>query len=496
MTRTTATYIYKKGIQEKRSCTSCLHEVHDLKSGKKCKMNKKYLIKHGTVVSAAERRKADILVTGEKIEAVGVNLECQDAQVIDAEGKYIFPGFLDTHTHFDLDAGDFHTADDFYTGTKAAVCGGTTTILDFTTQEKGQSLKEALNVWNRMADGSSSCDYGFHMSITDWNDSVKEELNDMSLLGVPSYKLYMAYDNLKVNDQELYEILSAVEKEQGIIGVHCENGEIIKAITAQLKADCENSVALHPKSRPAEAEAEAIHRLLVLAKLAGTPVNIVHLSSALGLQEIRRARAEGQKVFVETCPQYLLLEDSVYDRPGFEGAAYVCSPPIRKAKDREALWEAIAAGEIDMIGTDHCSFHMKTQKIRGKNDFTRIPGGMPGVEHRPVLFYTEGVKNRKIPVEMMCNLLSERPARLFGMYPKKGVIEEGSDADLVIWDPDKEWTITAENQIQNVDHTPYEGMKVCGMPEKVFLRGCLTAENGKMVRELGGCYVYRGKRQL
>lgn len=459
-------------------------------------MNRKYLIKNGTVVSAAESRKADILVAGEKIEAIGVHLECEDAQVIDAEGKYIFPGFIDTHTHFDLDAGDFHTADNFYTGTKAAVCGGTTTILDFTTQEKGQSLKEALNVWNRMADGSSSCDYGFHMSITDWNDSVKEELNDMSLLGVPSYKLYMAYDNLKVNDQELYEILSAVEKEQGIIGVHCENGEIIKAITAELKADCENSVALHPKSRPAEAEAEAIHRLLVLAKLAGTPVNIVHLSSALGLQEIRRARAEGQKVFAETCPQYLLLEDSVYDRPGFEGAAYVCSPPIRRAKDREALWEAIAAGEIDMIGTDHCSFHMETQKIRGKNDFTRIPGGMPGVEHRPVLFYTEGVKNRKIPVEMMCNLLSERPARLFGMYPKKGVIKEGSDADLVIWDPDKEWTITAENQIQNVDHTPYEGMKVCGMPEKVFLRGCLTAENGEMVREHGGRYVYRGKRQL
>ena len=251
-------------------------------------MNKKYLIKNGTVVSAAESRKADILIAGEKIEAVGVHLECEDAQVIDAEGKYIFPGFIDTHTHFDLDAGDFHTADNFYTGTKAAVCGGTTTILDFTTQEKGQSLKEALNVWNRMADGSSSCDFGFHMSITDWNDSVKDELQDMSLLGVPSYKLYMAYDNLKVNDRELYEILSAVENEQGIIGVHCENGEIIKAITAELKAECENSVALHPKSRPAEAEAEAIHRLLVLAKLAGTPVNIVHLSSALGLQEIRK----------------------------------------------------------------------------------------------------------------------------------------------------------------------------------------------------------------
>lgn len=462
----------------------------------KVKMNKKYLIKNGTVVSAAESRKADILIAGEKIKAVGVHLECEDAQVIDAEGKYIFPGFIDTHTHFDLDAGDFHTADDFYTGTKAAVCGGTTTILDFTTQEKGQSLKEALNVWNRMADGSSSCDFGFHMSITDWNDSVKDELKDMSLLGVPSYKLYMAYDNLKVNDRELYEILSAVENEQGIIGVHCENGEIIKAITAELKADCENSVSLHPKSRPAEAEAEAIHRLLVLAKLAGTPVNIVHLSSALGLQEIRRARAEGQKVFAETCPQYLLLEDSVYDRPGFEGAAYVCSPPIRKAEDQEALWEAIAAGEIDMIGTDHCSFHMETQKTRGKDDFTRIPGGMPGVEHRPVLFYTAGVKNRKIPVEMMCNLLSERPARLFGMYPQKGVIREGSDADLVIWDPDEEWTITAEHQIQNVDHTPYEGMKVCGMPEKVFLRGCLTAENGKMVRELGGRYVYRGVKNF
>lgn len=462
----------------------------------KDRIMKKYLIQNGTVVSAKESRKADVLIVDDKVSAVGEGLVCEDAVVIDASGKFIFPGFIDTHTHFDLDAGDFHTADDFYTGTKAAVSGGTTTVLDFTTQEKGQTLKEALDVWHGLAAGKSSCDYGFHMSITDWNPDVQEEVKEMLPAGVPSYKLYMAYDNLKVNDQEVYEILKAVEAEQGIIGVHCENGELIKAVTAELKADCENSVALHPRSRPAEAEAEAIHRLLTLAKVAGTPVNIVHLSTELGLEEIRRARAGGQQVFAETCPQYLVFEDSVYEKPGFESAAFVCAPPIRKASDREALWEAVAAGEIDMIGTDHCSFHMANQKTRGQNDFTRIPGGVPGVEHRPALFYTFGVKTGKTTVERMCELLSERPAKLFGMYPAKGAVKEGSDADLVIWDPEKVWTITAAEQQQQVDYTPYEGIQVCGAPEKVFLRGTLTAADGKVCSENGGQYVHRGKRQL
>ena len=232
--------------------------------------------------------------------------------------------------HFDLDAGDFHTADDFYTGTKAAIAGGTTSILDFTTQEKGQTLTEVLDVWHKMADGKSSCDYGFHMSITDWNDEAKKEIKEMTRQGVTSYKLYMAYDNLRVNDKELFEILSAIEEEHGIAGVHCENGDIIKAVTEKLKAEERHSIRLHPKSRPAEAEAEAVNRLLTIAKLAGTPVNIVHLSSRQGLKVVQRARKEGQQVFVETCPQYLILDEKEYNRPGFSGAAFVCAPPLRK----------------------------------------------------------------------------------------------------------------------------------------------------------------------
>lgn len=456
----------------------------------------KYLIKNGTVVSAENCRKADVLIEGEKVAEVASGIESPGAEVIDASGKFIFPGFIDTHTHFDLDAGDFHTADDFYTGTKAAVAGGTTVILDFTTQEKGQTLKEALEVWHQMAEGKSSCDYGFHMSITDWNRAVKKEIKDMTRLGVTSYKLYMAYDHLKVNDREIYEILSAVEEEKGIIGVHCENGEIIRAVTERLKAENPNGVRLHPLSRPAEAEAEAVHRLLTIAGLADVPVNIVHLSSGLGLEEVRRARTKGQQVFTETCPQYLILDDSKYECPGFEGAGYVLSPPLRKNSDIDMLWNAVAHGEIDVMGTDHCSFNMSGQKTRGIDDFTKIPNGIPGVEHRPVLFYRYGVVSGKTNVQMMCRMLSERPAKLFGMYPRKGAVLPGSDADLVIWNPEKEWTITAEQQIQNVDYTPYEGIRVQGSPEKVFLRGQCVAESGKVLKEGQGIYIHREARQL
>lgn len=456
----------------------------------------RYLFKNGTLVSSSGCCQADLLTDGEKIAQIGRGVSAEDAQVIDASGKYIFPGFIDTHTHFDLDAGDFHTADDFATGTRAALAGGTTSILDFTTQEKGESLKKALENWHRLAEGKACCDYGSHMSITDWTPAVEAEIRDMTRLGVTSYKLYMAYDDLMVSDREIMEILAAVEEENGIVGVHCENHQIIQGVTARLKSGREDSPVLHPQSRPAEAEAEAIHRLLVLAKMAKTPVNIVHLSSALGLRELRRAREDGQQVFAETCPQYLVLDDSLYDQPGFAGAAYVCAPPLRKEGDIMALWAAAARDEIDMIGTDHCSFHMEGQKTRGLGDFTRIPGGLPGVEHRPALFYHFGVNAGRVTAEQMCRLLSERPARVFGMYPKKGSLSPGSDADLVVWDPGAEWTIAASGQIQNVDYTPYEGIHVKGRAQKVFLRGRLAAEDGKVRAGTDGRYLSRGKRQL
>lgn len=290
----------------------------------------KMLLKGGTVVSAEGSRKADILIEEEKIIEVGSDLSSDGAQVIDVSGKLLFPGFIDTHTHFDLDNGVFMTADDFETGTMAAIAGGTTTILDFATQNKGETLTEALENWHKKADNVSSCDYGFHMAITDWNEAVKEELSVMTREGVTSYKLYMAYDALRVNDAEIFDVLKAVKAENGIVGMHCENGDLVNKLIAKEKALGHFGPEAHPVSRPEEVEAEAIYRYMAIAKMADAPVNVVHLSTKRGLELIKEARKEGQKVYIETCPQYLLLDDSRYSLPDFEGGKYVMSPPLRK----------------------------------------------------------------------------------------------------------------------------------------------------------------------
>ncbi len=453
------------------------------------------LIKGGTVVTAEKSSKLDVRIKGESIVELGENLPSFGEKVIDADGKLIFPGFIDTHTHFDLDAGDFHTADDFESGSKAAIVGGTTMVLDFATQNKGETLREALQNWHNLAEGRSSCNYGFHMSISDWNENTRKELKDMTAAGVTSYKIYMAYDNLKVNAGVMYEILRAVKEEGGIIGVHCENGDLVNTLIREQKALGNLSPKAHPLSRPDEVEAEAVYELLTVARLAESPVNIVHLSSKKGYEVIEAARAKGQKVFVETCPQYLLMEDTKYDLPGFESAKYVLSPPLRKKEDMECLWKAWSENEIDTIGTDHCSFHFKGQKERGLKDFSRIPNGIPGVEHRPALMYTYGVTKNRITNEQFCAALSTKPAKQYGMYPKKGVIAVGSDADLVIWDPKYHGVITAAEQLQKVDYTPYEGMAVEGRAEAVLLHGKLVVDQGKVILEKEGRYVFRGTCQ-
>ncbi len=453
------------------------------------------LIKGGTVVTAEKSSKLDIRIKGESIVELGEDLPTLGEQVIDAAGKLIFPGFIDTHTHFDLDAGDFHTADDFESGSKAAIVGGTTMVLDFATQNRGETLKEALQNWHNLAEGRSSCHYGFHMSISDWNEHTKQELKDMTAAGVTSYKIYMAYDNLKVNAGVMYEILKAVKEEGGIIGVHCENGDLVNTLIREQKDLGNLSPKAHPLSRPDEVEAMAVHELLTVARLAEAPVNIVHLSSQKGYQVVEAARAKGQKVFVETCPQYLLMEESKYELPGFESAKYVLSPPLRKLTDIECLWKAWSENEIDTIGTDHCSFHFKSQKERGLHDFSKIPNGIPGVEHRPALMYTYGVKKNRITKEQFCAALSTKPAKQYGMYPKKGLIAVGSDADLVIWDPKYLGVITAKEQLQKVDYTPYEGMAVEGRAEAVLLQGKLVVDQGKVILEKEGRYVFRGTCQ-
>lgn len=450
----------------------------------------KILLKGGAVVSGSGINMADVLMEDGKIKAVETGIEAIGAEVIDVTGKLLFPGFIDAHTHFDLHVAGTVTADNFETGTRAALAGGTTMIIDFATQYQGESLEKALENWHKKADGNASCDYGFHLAISDWNTSVSQELENIVNGGVTSFKLYMTYDQMFLNDKNIYQVLRRLKEVGGIAGVHCENKGIIEALTEEEKKEGNLGVNAHKKTRPAQVEAEAINRLLTIADLAKVPVIIVHLSSGAGYQEVIYARERGQEVYVETCPQYLLLDESVYDLPGFEGSKYVISPTIKKKTDSEILWNAVGKDRIQTIATDHCSF-TTDQKAAGKEDFTKIPNGMPGVETRPVLLYSFGVLEHDLKIWQMCRLLCENPAKLYGVYPRKGAILPGSDGDIVVWNPDVSWTISAENQAANVDYCPFEGTRAKGKAELVFLKGRLAAENGRVVLEKTGAYVPR-----
>lgn len=433
--------------------------------------------------------RADLLIDGARIAAIGTDLPAAGAEVVDTSGCTVLPGAIDTHTHFDLPVSGTVTADDFATGTRAALLGGTTAVLDFATQDRGHTLREAYDTWRARMDGSAYCDVGFHMAITDWNARTRAEIGEMRALGITSYKLYMAYPALMVEDDAIYEALRAIRAAGGIAGFHCENGRLVTALTLEQKALGHLSAAAHPLSRPPEVEAEAIARLLRIARLAEAPVNIVHLSSRLGLDAIRATRAPGQRVHVETCPQYLLLDEALLG--GSDGAKYVCSPPLRAEADRAALWAALASGEIGTVGTDHCSFCYKGQKDIGNDDFTRIPNGLPGVEHRLALMMTEGVGKGRLTLAQTAKVLSENPARLFGLYPQKGALLVGSDADVVIWDPARAHCIKAALQVQNVDYTPYEGYAVSGGVRDVWLRGGRCVASGNLKMGPNGRYLQR-----
>lgn len=455
-----------------------------------------YLLKNGTVISGDKTEKLDVLIDNEKIIRTGEALQDEDAQIIDVSGKLLFPGFIDAHTHFDLEVAGTVTADDFETGTKAALLGGTTLVIDYASQDKGgHSLKEGLQKWHKKADGKCSCDYSFHMSIVEWNKQTENEIEDMLEAGITSFKLYMTYPAMIVNDSDLYKIIKRLNEYGCFAGVHCENAGVIDALIEEAKAKGHFGPENHPLVRPDEMEAEAVHRLLVIAKQAEAPVMVVHLTNRKALEEIREARRNGQKVYAETCPQYLLLEDSVYSRPDFEGAKFVCAPPIRKKEDQDCLWDALAKEEIQTIATDQCSFTWEQKKL-GKDDFTKIPGGLPGVETRGTLIYTYGVREGKITVQQMCRLLSENAAKLYGVYPQKGVIAPGSDADIVVFDPEKEGLISAKTHAYNTDNNPFEGFALHGGIDKVFLRGTLAVENGKLLQEKLGKYIMRGKKLM
>lgn len=453
----------------------------------------KTLLKGGRVVSGSGVIAADVLLEGETIAAVGPNLAADGAETVDCTDKLLFPGFIDAHTHFDLEVAGTITADDFTTGSRAALRGGTTTVIDFAAPDKGEPLHTGLQRWHRKADGKTACDYAFHMTIDDWNEGISAEIKEMVDGGIPSFKMYMTYPAMMIGEKDMYFALKRLKDVGGIVGVHCENSGIIDALIAEKKSAGEMGPSSHPRTRPNGLEAEAVSHLLRLAEQVDTPVIIVHLSTKEALEEVRAARNRGQTVYVETCPQYLLLEDSVYDDPDFTQAAkYICAPPLRSVADQEALWLALGDGEIQTVCTDHCSF-TTAQKRVGQYDFTKIPGGLPGVETRGVLLYSAGVATGRITEADMCRILSENVAKLYGCWPRKGVIAPGSDADIVVYDPHADSVITAAGQLQNVDYNPYEGFQTQGSIAQVYLRGTLSVDHGVVLAENRGQFIPRGK---
>lgn len=457
----------------------------------------KTLVRGGTVVTEAGTVSGNILIEDGRI--LGIT-EAQDADaVIDAAGKIVMPGAVDIHTHMDLDVGIARVIDDFYSGTAAAACGGTTTIVDHLAfGPKGCSPWHQIREYHRLADGNAAVDYGFHGVLQHVND---EALDDMAAIareeGITSFKAYMTYDG-RLEDLDLMKVLERAAREHILIAVHCENHGIVTYYRERFVREGKTQTRWHPVSRPAEAEAEAVNRLLYLARAAGeAPVYIVHLSTRAGLEEVRRARAAGQIRFgAETCPQYLLLDEKMYD-DSKEGLKAVMAPPLRRQADREALWEALAGNELDTVATDHCPFTFAKQKQLGAQDFTKCPSGAPGVEERLILLYSEGVRKGRITLPQLVKYACSNPARVAGIYPKKGTIAAGSDADLVILDPDREWTMTTGRLHGNADYTCYEGMAIQGAVEQVLLRGKTVVRDGKFTGSRGdGQYLHRGISSL
>ncbi len=446
------------------------------------------LIQNGTVVQSGGLTQADVLIRDGRIVRLGNAPGDAVDEVIDAAGCYVFAGFIDTHTHFDLDLGITVTADNFVTGTKAAVLGGTTCVLDFATQNRGMRMQDALDLWHKKARGAS-CNYGFHMAVSEWNEARIAEIDSMVSQGVTSFKMYMVYDAMRVSDGDIYSALKLAAARNCIVGVHCENFDVLNERIRELHAAGVFALTGHPLARPNPVEAEGVARLMRIAELANAPAFVVHLSTHEGLEEARRARARGQEVYLETCPQYLVLEDTCYDKPDAE--RFIMSPPLRKPADCDALLGAAARGEIDVIGTDHCSFTL-AQKALGNGDFAKVPNGSAGVQNRAQLIYTYAVETGRITLPQMAALLSENAAKLFGMYPKKGVISAGSDADIAIYDPGGTSDISYRTNAHHCDNSPYEGVKVHGSVRHVLLNGVRVVRDGRLERPGMGRYVFRG----
>ncbi|HEY3056952.1 MAG TPA: dihydropyrimidinase [Thermoanaerobaculia bacterium] len=452
------------------------------------------IIKNGRVVTAVDDYNADILIDGEQVAMIARKIEVEADRTIDARGRLVIPGGIDPHTHMELPFGGTSASDTFETGTRAAAFGGTTTIIDFAVQYKGQALNEALDAWHKKADGTTSIDYGFHLICTDLPDNRLAEMKGCIDQGVTSFKLFMAYPGVfLVDDGTIYKAMMTAGEKGGLICMHAENGVVIDVIVKRAIAEGKTAPKYHALTRPTKAEAEGVHRAIALAEIAGSPVYIVHLSCDDSLQEVQRARDMGVPAYAETCPQYLFLDYSVYEQPGFEGAKFVMTPPIREKWNQEKLWHGLQMNDLQVVSTDHCPFCFKDQKELGKNDFSKIPNGGPGVENRMSLVFNGGVAGGRISVNRFVEITSTSPAKIFGLFPRKGTIAVGSDADIVIFDPKEEMTISAKTHHMNVDYSCYEGMRVKGVTKTVLSRGRVVIDEGKYVGKPGqGQFLKRG----
>jgi dihydropyrimidinase len=456
------------------------------------------LIKNGTIVTAVDQYRGDVLVEDEKISVIGISLDIPAENVdkmIDASGKYVLPGGIDVHTHLDMPFGGATSADDFETGTIAAAYGGTTSVVDFAIQYKGQTLHHAWETWMKKAEKKAVIDYGFHMIMTDLNDGTEAEMDALVNQGITSFKLFMAYRGVfMLDDGSIFKALLRTGQNGGTICMHAENGDVIDVLVQRALAAGHTAPKYHALTRPARAEAEATHRAIALAEIADVPVYIVHLSSAEALEMVTEARDRGLPAFAETCPQYLFLSYDNYEEPDFGGAKYVMSPPLRHKAKQDQLWRGLAFNDLQCISTDHCPFCMKEKRL-GENDFSKIPNGAPGVETRMSLVYDGGVRPGRISLNRFVELTATSPAKIFGLFPRKGTIAPGSDADIVIFDPNRTITLSAKTLHMNVDYNPYEGRQVTGAADTVLSRGRLVIENGTFVGRVGsGTFLKRATR--
>jgi dihydropyrimidinase len=454
----------------------------------------KLLFSGGTIVSADGTYGADVLVEDEKIVAVGTDLAPEGAEVVDASGRLVMPGFIDGHTHMDMPFGGTVTADDWDTGTAAAIAGGTTTIVDFSLQDVEGDLVGAIETWTEKARNKAHIDYGFHVAITNLTEEVKREIPKLPERGVSSIKIFMAYKGtpLYTEDIDLFEAMQIARDAGVLVMVHAENGDVIAKLQEEALARGDVAPKFHALTRPPEVEAEATNRAIQLARVADAPLLVVHVSCAAALEEIHRAHERGQTVFAETCPQYFAFSYEDLAREGFEGAKYVCSPPLREEWNRGPLWTGLRVGDLQIFGSDHCAFNYREQKEMGLEDFTLIPNGIPGAEERAMTLWTHGVREGHVSENLFVAVLSTNQAKIHGLYPRKGALIPGADADIVLWDPDLETTATVDNRHGNVDYTPYEGMTFRGGPAAVYVRGTIGYRDGEVLADPGsGKFIER-----